>query len=229
MAKIIRNNPKTSFSEALALSLRVAKGKTPDLERYAAAWFLFSLIFIAVISNFYNVAGVFIPLVIIFLIITWIIFFRKKRRIANVLQQLDSAAITECNFIKTEMQSAVAKASAERDKQVADAGLRRDQAMAYIEQEYQSFDERLCLCLDKFQSLLDDWSKMNANVVSLLDENRVQYLSENNDQIGPRQTRVGTTGIRELGRNWLPHGVTPRDISVQQGHDGARDALRILE
>ena len=225
---IERIDSEISFSEVSDSILRA--GKAPDLGNYAVVFFAFAVSFFWIGIHFDSLAGA-LAFVFVVLISTLTIFFLKKRRLANALRQLDSVAIAKYSLIRKEMQSAVARASAEcdnqvanavsrrdqavaerdnqvadavsrrdqavaeRDNQVANAVSRRDQAVAYIEEEYQSFDARLCLCMDKFQQLLDTWTTANADVVSLLDENRVQTVSENGDRIGPRLTRVGTAGI----------------------------------
>ena len=86
---------------------------------------------------------------------------------------------------------AVASASAERAHQISIARSKKDRAMAYIEQEYQVFDTRLCQCLDKLQSFVDTWMAKNARVTSILDENWVQKFSENSERISSSCTRVG--------------------------------------
>ena len=84
------------------------------------------------------------------------------------------------------------------DKKMKDARSRRDRAIAYIKQQYQAFDIRLCQCLDKFQMVVDTWATENADATSLLDENRIQNFSENGKRIGSRLTRVGTVSIWDL-------------------------------
>ena len=151
--------------------------------------------------------------IVISIIISALIYFTKRGSVATNLQQLNSAAVAQCNLIGQEMQSALAKvpverdkqaadvrsrkdrAIAERDKQAADVRSRKDRAIAYIKREYQSFNKRLCSCLDEFQSLLDTWTAENADVTSILSENRVQNCTYNSDQISPCLTRVGTFGF----------------------------------
>ena len=92
-------------------------------------------------------------------------------------------------------EETAAKALAEHEKKVDRARSRKDQVLAYIKQEYQVFDMHLCRCLGKFQSLIDTWTRENAYTTSILDENRVQKISENGERIGSRLTRVGTVSI----------------------------------
>ncbi len=90
---------------------------------------------------------------------------------------------------------AEAEAKAERDKEVEKVRSRRDQAIEYIKHEYRAFDTRLCKCLDKFQLLVENWTTENAYIISTLNENSVQNISENGERIGSYLTRVGTVNI----------------------------------
>ena len=87
------------------------------------------------------------------------------------------------------------KALATRDKKVEEADLKRNQAIAYIQQEYKAFDTCLCQCLDKFEQFVEAWTTEHTDVTFALRENRVQNSSENDGQITPYLTRVGTVGI----------------------------------
>ena len=145
---------------------------------------------------------------------------KKKARVVMTLKELVPAAEGECVVIQNEMQNEVDKADAVRQQKVKEAGSkrtnydiqdteiaakalaaheknvenassRRDQAIAYIEREYQKFDKRLCQCLDKLQSFVDTWTVKNARVTSILDENWVQKFSENSERIASSCTRVG--------------------------------------
>ena len=151
-------------------------------------------------------------------------YTKKKARVAVTLKELISAAEGECIVIRNEMQNEVNKADSVRqqkvneadskkvdddiqdteiavntlathEKNVENASARRDQAIAYIEREYQMFDERLGQCLDKFQSAINTWSTKHASVTAMLDKNSVQSSNENTKQIASHFTRVGTIGI----------------------------------
>ena len=159
-----------------------------------------------------------------------ICYYRKKNKTAGALRILKAAAVKECNIIRKEMQDEVMNASAAHDKAVADiramkerddkqaadtaanilathdkklndAHTTREKAMAYINQEYQAFDTRLCQGLDKFQALVNTWKTKNIDVTYFLDENRIKNLGGNDERINPYLTRVGTVGI------WGPFGV----------------------
>lgn len=159
-----------------------------------------------------------------FAILTIIFYSRKKKKVMKTLETLLIAAEKECAIIRREMQEAVEQASAahdekvnkllsssERDdqsnraaaerlsaawaKKIGDAKAKKDQASAYIQQEFQTFDMRLCRCLDKFQALVDTWTTENAYTTSILDENRVQNLSKKAAQNGSTMTRIGTVSI----------------------------------
>lgn len=86
------------------------------------------------------------------------------------------------------------------DEVTSSARSNKDQAVAYIEREYQDFNMRLCQCLDKLQPFVDAWTTENANVTSVLDEIDVQDLGKTNERIAPRLTRVGTVGFHIAGR-----------------------------
>ena len=94
--------------------------------------------------------------------------------------------------------AAVASASAERTQHINTARSKKDQAMAYIEKEYQVFDTRLCQCLDKLQSFVDTWTAKNVRVTSILGENWVQKFSENSERIASCLTRVGNISLWNL-------------------------------
>ena len=114
----------------------------------------------------------------------------EKYRNAKVKEAREKKEREEGLAAETEMRML-----AERDKKVKDARSRRDLALAYIVQEYQAYDSRLCQCLDKFQSLVETWTIENAGVTSILNENRVQNFREDGEQIVSRMTRVGTVGF----------------------------------
>ena len=86
------------------------------------------------------------------------------------------------------------------DEVTSSARSKKDQAVAYIDREYQDFNMRLCQCLDKLQAFVDAWTTENANVTSVLDEIDVQNLGKNNERIAPHLTRVGTVGFHIAGR-----------------------------
>ena len=94
--------------------------------------------------------------------------------------------------------TAVASASAERAQHINTARSEKDQAIAYIEQEYQVFDTRLCQCIDKFQAMVDTWTTENANGTSILEKNRVQSLVAKDGENGPHLTRIGSISIWDL-------------------------------
>ena len=91
-----------------------------------------------------------------------------------------------------------ANALATYDKRVEDVRSRRYQIMAYIKQEYQAFDTRLCQYLNKFQGLVDTWTTKNVNVTSILGENQVQNIGNNDVRICSPLTRVGTLNVWNL-------------------------------
>ena len=103
-------------------------------------------------------------------------------------------------------KEAAAKTLAVYDKKIKDARLKRDRAIAYIYQEYQTFDKRLCQCLDKFQSLVDTWTTKNIHVTSLHDNDEVQYLSESDERTGSCLTRIGTVSIWDYSEQRYPTG-----------------------
>lgn len=145
-----------------------------------------------------------------------------KTLIKTVLITVLIAAAKECAIIRREMQADVKRASAAHDekvnelllarsaaearsaeekfsatcaKKIEDAKAKKDQALAYIQEEFQTFDRRLCRCLDKFQALVDTWATENAYATSILDENRVQNLSKDAAQNGSTMTRIGTVSL----------------------------------
>ena len=101
---------------------------------------------------------------------------------------------------KEDKQAAEAEAEekAERDKKVEKARSRRDSAIAYIAQEHQAHDSRLCQRLDQFRLLVETWTTENADVTSILNENRVQNFSDDGEQIVSCLTRVGTVDLWNL-------------------------------
>ena len=117
---------------------------------------------------------------------------------ANALAAHDKEVENVCARKKREDKQAAetaADALAAYDKKIDETRSKRDRAIAYIQQEYQVFDKRLCQCLDKFQSLVDTWTAENAYVTAILNENWGQNLSENSERIESRLTRVGTVGV----------------------------------
>ena len=164
---------------------------------------------------------------ITFFVISITGYTKKKARAVMTLKELVSAAEGECVIIQNEMQNEVDKADAVRqqevkeadskrtndniqdteiaakalaahEKNVENASLRRDQAIAYIEQEYQTFDKRLCQSLEKFQSAINAWSTEHASVTAMLDKNSVQSSNENSEHIASHFTRVGTISIWDI-------------------------------
>ena len=91
-----------------------------------------------------------------------------------------------------------AKALAAHEERVKTAWEKKNQAMAYIEQEYKTFDVRLCTCLGEFQLFVDTWLTENANATSVLNRNQLQDLNRNSEEIESCLTRVGTVGIWDL-------------------------------
>ncbi len=157
--------------------------------------------------------------------ISWKYF--KKKRITETLQTLQSAAIEECNSIQKANQNEVKKVLAAHEEKVSElqawkeqediqaaesaakalaaheerlkaAREKKNQAIVYIQQEYQAFDTRLCQCIDRFQLVVDTWVTENANATSVLNKDRLQDLNRNSEEIGSCLTRVGTVGIWDL-------------------------------
>lgn len=118
----------------------------------------------------------------------------RDKKIDEISAKKDKA-YTEAKEIYDE---AVVSASAEHAQQINTARSKKDQAMAYIEQEYQVFDTRLCQCLDKFQTLADTWTTENADMKSPLDENRIQSLTANDHRNGSHVTQIGSISIWDL-------------------------------
>ena len=132
---------------------------------------------------------------------------RKKNRITLALQALGAATEKECDVIRNEKKNLVTKedrqtaestanALAEHDKKIKDARLTKNEAMAYIKTEYQTFDTHLCQCLDKFQLLVNTWA--TENTADVLGGNQVKNFSRNGERIGPHLIQVGTVGIWDL-------------------------------
>ena len=101
------------------------------------------------------------------------------------------AAKTEANTIW--------EASAARDQKVKEARSIKDSVLAYILQEHQSYDLRLCQCLDKLQSFLDPWA--TEKTVDVRNKIQFQNLNQNDEQIAPHLTRIGSVGVWELIEN----------------------------
>ena len=96
-------------------------------------------------------------------------------------------------------------------KRVNYARSRREQAIAYIKQEYHAFDTRLCQYMNKFQGVLDTWTTQNVNVASMLDENQVQNIGNNNEaRICSSLTRVGTFTVWNISGKG--YGISQEDI-----------------
>lgn len=100
----------------------------------------------------------------------------RNKKIEDIRSKRDKekAEATEAN------DAAVASASAERTQHINTALSKKDQAMAYIEKEYQVFDTRLCLDLDRLQSFVDAWST---------------DIIENSERVETRLTRVGNVSF----------------------------------
>ncbi len=166
------------------------------------------------------IAGVVAIAFIVFAILN---FTRKKARVAKALRELIPSAEGECVVIQNEMQDEIDKASEVREKKITeadsnrvdneihdtdiaakaykahekrveDASSKRDQAIAYIQREYEAFDHRLCISLEKFQSFFDVWSSEHAGVTAVLEKNSVPSTNENK-RIASHFTRIGTVGL----------------------------------
>ena len=272
---IVRNQANTSYNQALGRANRINKSPLSVRRWTKIGWFPLGLIYFFIAVFFRDVGSewggaewgglVFLLEIILFSILVPSIGvivhnFWKRSSIAKVSQDLKSAALAECDVIWEDMEKAVARASAERDrkmqaaqerqekrvkraeeaeavwissaeedkrakikaaqkrkeredkqaveaemktlatrdKKVEEADSKRNQVIAYIQQEYEAFDVRLCRCLDKFQALIGTWKAKNAHVTTILHNNRIQNLNENDERIGSYLTRIGTVNIWNL-------------------------------